>query len=354
MMPASESSPTTVDRLTAVLSYGILLLLGYLIFRVFEPFLVPLAWAGVLVVFFHPLYERLSRRMTPTQAALAAALVVTILLIVPALALLSLFIREALSATAVVQRAMMENQVTPLTRLSDWLQQHVHTSFGYDLPTLLRQGAERLGAFLALQVGPFLRNVAAFVFDFCVVLLAMVYFFRDSKRLVKTLRNLLPFEPVHQQRVLDESRDLIVGSVLVTMVVAGIQGTLGGLAFTIVGLPTPFFWGVAMAFFSLVPVVGTALVWVPAALWLGWTGHWGKALILAMICVAVVGAADNILRPILLRGRTQLSGLLVFISVFGGVRVFGLLGIVLGPIVVATVAGILDVYAHSANQPADG
>jgi predicted PurR-regulated permease PerM len=292
--------------------------------------------------------------MTPTQAALAAALVVTILLIVPALALLSLFIREALSATAVVQRAMMENQVTPLTRLSDWLQQHVHTSFGYDLPTLLRQGAERLGAFLALQVGPFLRNVAAFVFDFCVVLLAMVYFFRDSKRLVKTLRNLLPFEPVHQQRVLDESRDLIVGSVLVTMVVAGIQGTLGGLAFTIVGLPTPFFWGVAMAFFSLVPVVGTALVWVPAALWLGWTGHWGKALILAMICVAVVGAADNILRPILLRGRTQLSGLLVFISVFGGVRVFGLLGIVLGPIVVATVAGILDVYAHSANQPADG
>jgi len=354
MTRTPESSPTTIDRLTTVLSYGILLLLGYLVFLVFEPFLVPLAWAGVLVVFFHPLYERLSRRMGPTQAAVAAALVVTMLLIVPALALLSLFVREALAATSLVQHSLLENQVTPLTRISDWLRQHVHTSLGYDLPSLLRQGAERLGAFLALQVGPILRNVAAFVFDFCVVLFAMVYFFRDSKRLVKTLRELLPFEPVHQQRVLDESRDLIVGSVLVTLVVAGIQGTLGGVAFTIVGLPTPFFWGVAMAFFSLVPVIGTALVWVPAAIWLGWTGHWGKAVVLALICAGVVGAADNILRPVLLRGRTQLSGLLVFISVFGGVRVFGLLGIVLGPIVVATVAGVLDVYARHASQPADG
>lgn len=343
-----------MDRLTTVVSYGILLLLAYLVFLVFEPFLLPLAWAGILVVFFHPFYKRLLKRMTPLKAALACTLVVTVLLIVPTMLLLSLFVREAFSVTAVVQRAVLENPSAPLTRLSDWLHQHVRFSSGYDLPTLLQQGAERLGAFLALQVVPVLRNMAAFLFDFCVVVFAMAYFFRDSERLVKALRQLLPFEPAHRDRILDESRDLIVGSVLVTLVVAGIQGTLGGAAFGLVGLPGPFFWGVVMAFFSLVPVVGTALVWVPAALWLGWTGHWGRAVILALVCAGVVGAADNILRPILLRGHTQLNGLLVFISVFGGVHVFGLLGIVLGPIVVATVVSLLEVQGRAAGETADG
>ncbi len=341
-----------VDRLTTVLSYGVLLLLGYLLFQIFQPFLVPLAWAGVLVVFFYPGYEWLRRRfamMTESRAALACTLGVTLLLIAPSIALLSLFVREAVAASAAIQRALIGNPGDPVLQLSHWLRQNVSWLSDTDLPTLLRQGAEKLAALLASQVGPVLRNVAVFLFDLFVTLFALFYFFRDADRLMSGLRRLLPFDVEHRERILGESRELIVASVLITLVVAAVQGLFGGIAFAIVRLPTPFFWGVAMAFFSLLPVVGTALVWVPAAVWLVFAGHWGRALVLALICSVVVGTVDNVLRPVLLHGRTQMNGLLVFVSLLGGLHVFGLLGLVLGPIIVAATASILDAYAGSSR-----
>ena len=107
-----------------------------------------------------------------------------------------------------------------------------------------------------------------------------------------------------------------------------------------------------MAFFSLVPVIGSGLIFVPAAIWLAFTGHWGKAIILVAICAGVSTIVDSLLRPILLSGRAQLSGLMVFISVLGGVEVFGVLGLVLGPIVLATAAGLLDVYLKEREEAA--
>ena len=136
-----------------------------------------------------------------------------------------------------------------------------------------------------------------------------------------------------------------------SLVVAAIQGALGGLGFAIVGLPAAVFWGVAMAFFSLVPVVGSGLIFVPASLWLGFTGHWARAIVLLAICAGISTIVDNVLRPILLGGRTELSGLVIFISVLGGVNLFGMLGLVLGPILVAMAAGVLSVYQESAESP---
>src|SRR2546426_11524885 len=132
--------------------------------------------------------------------------------------------------------------------------------------------------------------------------------------------------------MISQAQNLISASVITSLIIAAIQGVLGGLGFVLVGLPTPLFWGVAMAFFSLVPVVGSGLIFVPAAPWLGFTGHWGRALLLLGICAGVTTIVDNVLRPILLGGRTELSGLVIVIGVVGDVAVFGLLGLVLGPI----------------------
>jgi predicted PurR-regulated permease PerM len=130
----------------------------------------------------------------------------------------------------------------------------------------------------------------------------------------------------------------------VGLIIAGLQGFLGGLAFTIGGIPTAVFWGVLMAFFSLVPVVGSALIWGPAALWLGLSGHWGKAATVLVICGGIAAVADNIIRPLLLRNRTRLNELLLFIGVLGGLEVFGLLGLVVGPTIVAAAMGVFRVY----------
>src|ERR1700686_2389323 len=146
--------------------------------------------------------------------------------------------------------------------------------------------------------------------------------------------------------MLSEARELIFASLTTSLVIAAVQGILCGGAFAIVGLSSSLFWGVVMAFLSLLPVVGAWPVWIPATILLFSTGHIIRGLILIGICGGLGATIDNILRPVLLGGRSSLNGLLVFISILGGIAVFGVLGVVLGPIVLATAVGVLDVYSQ--------
>jgi predicted PurR-regulated permease PerM len=183
--------------------------------------------------------------------------------------------------------------------------------------------------------------------DLFIVIFALFFMFRDGDKIVRGVSHLLPFDDAIQQDMLRESRDLIFASVAVALVIALLQGALGGLAFTLAGISSPVFWAVLIAFFSLVPVVGSALIWVPAAVILAFGGHWGKAIMVAAICGGVAGIADNIVRPLMLRNRTHLNELLLFLGVLGGLQVFGLLGLVIGPTVVAAAMGVFRVYvAH--------
>ncbi len=177
------------------------------------------------------------------------------------------------------------------------------------------------------------------------MLFALFFFLRDGDTIIDQVRLSLPFEESMRERMLTEARDLIFASVTTSLVIAVVQGIVCGSAFAIVGLNSALFWGVLMAFLSLLPVVGAWPVWIPAAIWLFSTGHSGRALVLIAICGGLGSTIDNILRPILLGGRSSLNALLVFISVLGGIAVFGALGIVLGPVVVATAVGILDAYS---------
>ena len=152
--------------------------------------------------------------------------------------------------------------------------------------------------------------------------------------------------------MLQESRDLIFASVAVALLIALIQGVLGGTAFALTGLGTPIFMGVLIAFFSIVPVVGSAIIWIPAALWLVFNGHWGKALLVVAICGGVAGVADNLVRPLLMRNRTRLNDLLLFISILGGLDAFGLLGLVAGPTIMAAALGVFRVYMEHRDQVA--
>ncbi len=350
--PVPSTNATTSDRLTTVLSYGVLLLLIYLVFRIYEPFLAALGWAAILVIFFYPMHERLARRFSPRRAAVISTLAVTILLIVPVILITTLFVREAVSISRGVQHSIVEEHAPMVARKWAWIAQHVP---GLDpnanVMEMVQQGVQKEAGFLAERLGTVLRNIAAFIFDLFVMIFAMFYFFRDGDQIIRGVRSILPFDAEHRDTMMRQSRDLISASVTTSLIIAAIQGILGGLGFAVVKLPTPLFWGVAMAFFSLVPVVGSGLIFVPASLWLGFTGHWGRAILLLVICAGVSTVVDNVLRPLLLGGRTELSALVIFISVVGGVGLFGMLGLVLGPILVATAAGVLAVYMERPESP---
>jgi predicted PurR-regulated permease PerM len=340
-----STNATTSDRVTTVLSYGVLLLLLYLVFRIYEPFLSALGWAAILVIFFYPMHRWLAARFSESQAAVLSTLAVTILLIVPSIVVTTLFVREAVAISRGVQHSIVEQHAPAIAKSWSWIAHHVPgLDPNADVFEMLEQGIEKQAGYLAQRLGTVLANIATFIFDLFVMIFAMFYIFRDAVQIIRRVRSVLPFDAEHRETMITQARDLISASVTTSLIIAAIQGTLGGLGFAIVGLPTPIFWGVAMAFFSLVPVVGSGLIFVPASLWLGFSGHLGRAILLLLICAVVSTVVDNVVRPLLLGGRTELSGLVIFISVVGGVGVFGMLGLVLGPILVATAAGVLNVY----------
>jgi predicted PurR-regulated permease PerM len=334
-----------------VLSYGALLLLGYLVFLITAPFLIPLAWSAVLAIFFYPIYLHLLRRFSPLWAATLCTLGVTFLLIVPVLLVMLYAAREAIDASAGFRESLGAKGSGAGQEILDFITNHLPRSMqNVDLVGSLRQGAEKIASVLASSVGSILRNVFSFVVNLFILLFALFFMFRDSETILRAVKHLIPFEREIQDDMQKESRDLIFASVAVALLIAAIQGVLGGLALELTGIPGPVFLGVLIAFCSIVPVVGSALIWVPAGIWLAVGGHWGKALVILLICGGVAGLADNIVRPLLLRNRTKLNDLLLFISILGGLNVFGLLGLVVGPTIVAAALGILRVYMHHQEE----
>ncbi|MGH9792286.1 MAG: AI-2E family transporter [Candidatus Acidiferrales bacterium] len=343
------------ERVATALFYAVIILLAWLVFRIFEPFLVPLGWAAVLVVVFHPWHVRFERRWGKTKSAVASTAAVTLMVILPALLLGFAAVREGLEAVQSFQGARAAGQRTLVDSAQeawDWVQARLPVGFSLNLSDLVREGAERVGTFLATKTGTVVANVLGFFLNFFITLFAVFFLFRDGAAIVDRLRQLLPFEAKQRAEMIERARDLIHASVTSSLIVAGVQGALGGSAFWILGIAAPLFWGMVMAFFALIPLLGTGVVLAPAVVWLAVSGQWIKAIMLAALGVLVVGMVDNVLRPILVSGRSQMGTLVLFIGVLGGIGAFGMLGLVLGPIVLAMAASVMDVYLRRSDTAA--
>jgi predicted PurR-regulated permease PerM len=342
-----SAEQSTQKRLGTVLFYGIVAVLAYFAFLIFQPFLPALCWAIIIVVVSYPAYVRIAQRFRPTLAALICTLGVTVILIVPALLGMAAFVHQGVQAVQHIQAQIANGHFDWVNRVWLELQSRFPDNDSTSLGTLLGRYADNAAAYVAARLGTLLKNTALFLFHLSVTMLAMFYLYRDGPAFMVRMREVLPFESLHSERMIKEANDLIFASVVSSLVAAAAHGILGGLAFGLAGITAPVFWGVMMGFFSLVPVVGSALIWVPAAISLIAEGHITAGIMVAVFCSVVVGLVDNLLRPWVISGRAEMGGLVVFISVLGGISVFGLLGVVVGPIVVATGASLLDLYAPS-------
>jgi len=338
------------QRSTTLLFYGCVLLLGYLLFLLFEPFLRPLAWAAIFAAFFYSPHKRLEQRFSRTMAASLSTAAVTLIIVVPFVLLVMSFIQEATETLGSVDLAASSSK--GLVRVQGawgWLQRQ---RFGRDIPNLedaLRMATSRIAGLVAEGAGFLARSIVLLVVNVVIMLFALFFFFRDGDAIMGHLRRVLPFDPSFREGRIRETAELIRASITSGIAVALVQGAIGGLAFALLGLGAPIFWGVIMAFFSLLPL-GAWIVWVPAAVWLLLTGETMRGIALAVIGAGGISMIDNFLRPILLAGRTQMNGLLVFISLLGGIAAFGLLGLVLGPIIMATAISFVDAYATERRE----
>jgi predicted PurR-regulated permease PerM len=330
-------------------AWAMAVLIVYLLYRVWRAFLVPLTWAAILTIFFFPLHRRISLKVKRKNlAALLSAATVTILLVGPAAWLIPAFVSEALTTL----RAVPSEEF--LLKAQGWIEPSLNSlpvNIG-SFEQLLERVSQNLGGWVGQLSTRIAGNVFQFVFDLAVMILALFYLFRDGQDFLDFLKDISPLGGEHQDRMMDEVTELIAVTISSGLAVAATQGLLGGLLFWALGIHAPVLWGVTMALLAFLPFIGPWLVWGPAGLGLILSGSTGRGITLLVLGFVLVSGVDNVLRPIMIADRSQLHGLLVFISVLGGISAFGLLGVVLGPLIVATTVGLLRGYRESLREEA--
>jgi len=316
----------------------------YLCYRLAMPFLPALVWALALAVVFTPFYRWLESKLKRRNlAAVVAVLVVGLNVVVPATFVGQRLILQAAKGaqlvTAKVESGDWRRAIETRPRialLADRIEQQV------DLPGTV----QTLTAWLTNTAKSFVKGSVVQIIGFLMTFYLLFFFFRDHRAALQSLRSLSPLSEVEMDRLLGRVGDTICATIYGTLTASAAQGLLGGLMFWWLGLSAPLLWGVVMAVLAVVPVLGAFVIWIPAVLFLALDGSWGKALILAVWGMIVVGGIDNLLRPILVGNRLKLHNVLVFMTVVGGLILFGPAGLILGPVVLTVTVALLEIW-HS-------
>ncbi|MER3428082.1 MAG: hypothetical protein C4334_08265 [Pyrinomonas sp.] len=325
----------------------------YVCWLMLKPLLNVLAWATVLVILFYPVHRRIvAATRRPTWSALVSCVLVVLTILLPFALVIFAVLNELSGAVKVLQSYAMSllDANSPITGpMLRYLGRFV------DIEQLRAQAlsTERIqttaGALAGRTLGV-LGGAFGIVVDTFFTVFTMYYLFRDGNRILRALRDFLPLNRTQADAIFERTREVINACLYGVLVIGIIQGALGGLAFWALGLPSAIVWAVVMAVLSMIPMAGAFIVWVPAAVFLAVTGHWVKAALLTAWGALVIGTVDNFLRPKLVGEKTRLHELFVFFSVLGGLSLFGVLGIVLGPVILAVTLALLEI-AREANIP---
>lgn len=319
----------------------------YLCWLMLKPFIGVLAWAIVLVIIFYPFHKQLLLRIKRRSlTSLLSCFLVALIVVLP-LVLLTVAVgdelRKVVPNLPSYTQSILDRQTSLFGRVSGWFEGR----FGIDtlrsqqfiVDHLKQSGEYLLGASLNVM-----GNIVGGIVQSVFVLFTMYYLFRDSEKIVAKLPAALPLNREQSEEIITRTQQVVSASVYGVVTIAALQGLLGGIAFWILGIPSPILWAVLMGFVCMIPLAGSFLVWLPLSIYLIAQGHWTKAIILMVWGGLVISTIDNFLRPKLIQNQTRLHELFVFFSVLGGISVFGLLGIVLGPVVLAITIGLLQTF----------
>lgn len=348
-MPSDPSTPNSgkvfYARAFALLT---LFILGLLLYRILLPFFAPLAWAIFIAFLLHPLHawlvHKLGGRASVSSALLTLATL--LLLIGPFAALGAAFVAQVADLLQYIQQsAGGRHALADLTQLPvvgsalTWAQETFGVTVG-QIQGWVIEGTRNLLQLLAPLGGRIFIGALGTVVSFVLMMVMLFFMIRDGEQILATLRALVPLSPTHKMRLFDHLASVTRAVFYGSGVTALVQGTLVGIGFLIVGLPSPVVFGVLAALFALVPLAGTPVVWLPAVLVLAAQQRWIAAIFL-LVFGLIIATLDNFLRPLLVSGRAPVAALTVFIGVLGGVSAFGPMGLFLGPLVLSLVIALI-------------
>ncbi len=329
----------------------------YLFYRIIIPFFSPICWAAVLVILFFPLYEKVRGKVkSKGLASLLLCVFIIILIVGPITYLFAALVNEAADVAAQVNDLYRDGKLDKYLAidLPWWGAVKKKLSQYYDLSQinidqLIRDSFNKAAGIIFDQTGSLITNATKAIFNFILMIFTMYYFFKDGTTIVRQAKRLMPIPAEQVELTFGELREVIQATMYGGIVVALIQGLLGGILFAIVGIPSAVLWGAVMAFLSILPLLGAFLVYVPAGIVLVVGGSYIKGIIIIVVGTVVISQIDNVLRPWFISGRTAMHPLLLFFAILGGIALLGLLGVVVGPLVAAvfvTLLKILEIKLH--------
>ncbi len=330
-----------------------LLLLVFFISAIFlvmiKSFLMAILLAGIFSSLAHPLYLRLCKWLKDRKSLASGATILIIILIVllPSSGLLGIVTSQAIKVGQTATPWVQKQLESPVA-ISQWLED---LPFYEHVEPYRETIYKKAGQLVATASQFFVNGLQAatmgtmnFIFTVAILLYAMFFFLIDGHKLLEKILFYMPLNDRDERRLLDRFTSVARATIKGTAIIGIIQGGASGIAFAVVGIHSSVFWGAVMTVLSIIPGIGTALIWIPAAFWLAVQGYWVKAGILVVVCGLVVGSVDNLLRPRLVGKDTEMHDLLILFSTLGGISMFGIIGIIIGPIIAALFVTIWDIY----------
>ena len=351
--PQIHTDSTRLQR-RFLLLLALIITIGF--YRVVEPFIISVLMAAILAGMTHPFYLWLVKKSRGRERISAALTVMAILLLIigPAIFFVGLLANEAMKVSESVGpwvQAQAGNPGSIELRFGTWAR---------NLPVVgdliparevvlgkLGEIAGLIGGFLVSGLASATRGTVNFILQLCIMLYANYFFLLSGKKALAKIMYLVPLESDQENRLVSRFVSVTRATLKGTLVIGIIQGGLAGLAFALAGIDGAIFWGTIMAVLSIIPAVGAAIVWIPAVIYLLATGQLLAGVGVLLWCGIVVGSSDNILRPLLVGKDTKMPDLLVLLSTLGGIGVYGVLGVIIGPIIAALFLTVWELYGEA-------
>ncbi|HEY7534522.1 MAG TPA: AI-2E family transporter [Thermodesulfobacteriota bacterium] len=344
----------TRKQIFSLFFFGIFLLLIYLFYEIIKPFIFSLFWAGILALFLYPVHLRLTR-VIKNKAGLSSIIMTTLATFLVVLPLVLIVTTLAIEMFDAYQEVSARIEITKLRSIVEHVKGLIPINIleeiqkRFDLSEMrveeaVLKGMGTISSYLFNQIQKGATNLTILIVNFGIMVFALFFFFRDGKRLYEELKYLIPMTDEQKDRIFRRFYDILNAVIIGVMVTAGVQGLVAGLIFWILGISFPVLAGVLTFVFSLIPVGGAAVVWLPVAIYLILAGSTFKGIALLILGAIVVSSVDNFLKPMIIGGRTKLPTLFLFISIFGGIKSFGFSGIILGPVLLAVFLSFIEIY----------
>jgi predicted PurR-regulated permease PerM len=327
----------------------LVLLLGFLSYEIIKPFLTPIAWAIVFSIVFYPLFVfTLKYIKWRTIASLITLLVILVLILGPFSYLSYVLIKELKSLAEYLQNESIGSvqsilQHPTVRTIIDKVLSLLNITED-ELNNTISSNIAGLGRELISRITKGMGNIVTISLNFIFMTFSIFFFLRDGPEFLKKVRDYMPFSEEQKDRLVRLIRDIIISTIYGGIVVSIVQGTMAGIAFFFLGISTPVVWGLATSIASFVPPLGASLVWISITVYLFMEGAVLKGITLAIIGIFGISLIDNILKPIIIGGRTKMPVLVIFFSIFGGIKLFGLIGLIMGPLVLALFVSLIEIF----------